>query len=339
MAKVTINDETLTGIATAIREKNQTETTYKPSEMAGAIQEIKGGLPENGFVVDEWDSNGRAISVTLYNLPSIPNWYFANNSDYQHCLALALTHVTFSNNTIKVGEHAFRYCKKLALTELPDTITTIGASAFYYCENLALTRLPNSLTTIDANAFYYCKKLALTELPNSLTTIGANAFSSCSELALMQLPSGVKSLGNSCFYYCKKLALTELPSGLTSIGRQCFSNCEQLKITEIPSGVTWLNSTAFEKCISLTKLRVNASNISGIEAYTFDSCENLTEISFPNVTSVPNLSNVSAFDDTPIANGTGYIYVPDTLVDSFKAATNWSTYADQIKPISEMPTE
>ena len=31
-----------------------------------------------------------------------------------------------------------------------------------------------------------------------------------------------------------------------------------------------------------------------------------------------------------------FFYVPDDLVDSYKEATNWSTYADQIKPISEL---
>ena len=31
-----------------------------------------------------------------------------------------------------------------------------------------------------------------------------------------------------------------------------------------------------------------------------------------------------------------YFYVPDNLVDSYKAATNWSTYAAQIRPISEL---
>ena len=31
------------------------------------------------------------------------------------------------------------------------------------------------------------------------------------------------------------------------------------------------------------------------------------------------------------------IYVPDALVNDYKAATNWSTYADRIKGISELP--
>ena len=41
------------------------------------------------------------------------------------------------------------------------------------------------------------------------------------------------------------------------------------------------------------------------------------------------------FDNTPIASGTGYIYVSDNLVDTYKAATNWSAYASQIVAISE----
>lgn len=40
---------------------------------------------------------------------------------------------------------------------------------------------------------------------------------------------------------------------------------------------------------------------------------------------------------TPMKSGTGYIYVPAALVDSYKAATNWSTYADQIRAIEDYP--
>ena len=43
MPKVLVNDENLTNIANAIREKNGETTTYKPSEMASAIQNIETG--------------------------------------------------------------------------------------------------------------------------------------------------------------------------------------------------------------------------------------------------------------------------------------------------------
>lgn len=50
MAIVTINDEHLTNIAAAIRGKNGTENTYKPSEMAAAISAISAGGGEFNMV-------------------------------------------------------------------------------------------------------------------------------------------------------------------------------------------------------------------------------------------------------------------------------------------------
>lgn len=43
MAEVLVQDSSLQDIANAIREKNGTETTYKPSEMGDAVREISGG--------------------------------------------------------------------------------------------------------------------------------------------------------------------------------------------------------------------------------------------------------------------------------------------------------
>lgn len=43
MAKVLISESILTAIADAIREKLSTTDTYKPSEMADAVESISGG--------------------------------------------------------------------------------------------------------------------------------------------------------------------------------------------------------------------------------------------------------------------------------------------------------
>ena len=50
-----------------------------------------------------------------------------------------------------------------------------------------------------------------------------------------------------------------------------------------------------------------------------------------------NLSKPAQLSNTKIAAGTGYIYVPAALVDKYKAATNWSVYADQIRAIEDYP--
>ena len=51
--------------------------------------------------------------------------------------------------------------------------------------------------------------------------------------------------------------------------------------------------------------------------------------------SLCSLSNTNAFSNSTVKTGTGYIYVPATLVDSYKAATNWSTYASQFRALED----
>lgn len=69
MSKVLVNESSLTGIADAIRGKNGSTDTYKPSEMAAAITAISGGggggpvIPDSAFVLSGeckyWDYNGK----------------------------------------------------------------------------------------------------------------------------------------------------------------------------------------------------------------------------------------------------------------------------------------
>ena len=78
MSKVLVNESSLTGIANAIRGKNGSTDTYKPSEMSAAITAISGGgggsgadIPDSAFVISGdckyWDYNGKWDSfITAY---------------------------------------------------------------------------------------------------------------------------------------------------------------------------------------------------------------------------------------------------------------------------------
>ena len=77
MSKVLVNESSLTGIADAIRGKNGSTDTYKPSEMAAAITDISGGggsgvdIPDSAFVISgnvrNWDYGGKWDSfITAY---------------------------------------------------------------------------------------------------------------------------------------------------------------------------------------------------------------------------------------------------------------------------------
>ena len=76
--------------------------------------------------------------------------------------------------------------------------------------------------------------------------------------------------------------------------------------------------------------------VTSIAATAFDTCSALTTVILRK-NQVCTLANVSAFNSTPIKSGTGYVYVPSALVDSYKTATNWSTYAAQIRAIEDYP--
>ena len=76
-----------------------------------------------------------------------------------------------------------------------------------------------------------------------------------------------------------------------------------------------------------------------LDASSFRSCTNLVAFIMSDITAPPSVLNSNAFQDTAIAAGTGYIYVPDDLVDECKAASNLSAYAAQIKGMSDCPQE
>ena len=105
-------------------------------------------------------------------------------------------------------------------------------------------------------------------------------------------------------------------------------------IEELSDGaLTNINSYAFYGCKSLTSIDLPVCTSIGDSA--FDDCTKLTSIKLANTSKICTLSDSNAFNNTPIANKAGYIYVPDELVEQYKKSTNWSVYASQIKPLSE----
>ena len=93
-------------------------------------------------------------------------------------------------------------------------------------------------------------------------------------------------------------------SNVFSIGEQAFHNCSKLTSVSFPKA-TSIGIKAFYNCSKLTTIYVGT-----------------------NTSTVCTLSNTTAFSRcTNLTN----IYVPESLVDSYKSATNWSSYADKIK--------
>lgn len=138
------------------------------------------------------------------------------------------------------------------------------------------------------------------------------------------------------------------------IGDEALSNgIIEKSLTEIVDNlVTNILTNKFASCAALTKVRFES--VTRINDRAFQSCSALTTADFPAATYIGLWSlgqtalttlilrsqtvatlYTNGIGLTPIASSTGYIYVPRALVDSYKAATNWSTYANQFRALED----
>ena len=172
-----------------------------------------------------------------------------------------------------------------------------------YLNSIKRIEIGDGVTSIEIYAFYGCSALASITIPDSVTSIGNGAFYDCSALASITIPDSVTSIKSYAFYGCSALASITIPDSVTSIGNGAFYDCSALASITIPDSVTSIGTNVFYGC-------------KGIAFYDFTSH-----------TTVPTLASTNAFTGIP---ADCQIRVPAALVDAWKAATNWSTYADYI---------
>jgi hypothetical protein len=172
-------------------------------------------------------------------------------------------------------------------------------------------------------------------IDDSVTTLRAYAFNACKSLVNIDL-NNVSTIGIGVFQDCSNLELSNIPDTITSLSQACFRNCSKITVSSIPNAAKALNIQAFQGCRSITKMVLHDA-VTSIWRLSLSGTQIQTLVLLSPF--VITLDNTSAFDATPISKGTGYIYVPDDLVEEYKVATNWVIYAEQIKPISELPEE
>ena len=120
---------------------------------------------------------------------------------------------------------------------------------------------------------------------------------------------------------------------VTIIGKYSLAGCTKLTSVVLPA-VRIMDGHSMNGCSELIK--ADFSNLQTIKYSTFYINTKLVTLIIRTQV-VAKLEKTSAFTGTPIASGTGYVYVPSALVDSYKTATNWSTYANQIRAIEDYP--
>lgn len=213
-----------------------------------------------------------------------------------------LTKVTLPSTVTTIDKYAFAYSAGLADINITDAITYIGEAAFCGCGLKSVT-IPSSITEIEKYTFTICQKLESVTLHNRITTIADNAFAADLSLKSITIPESVTSIGASAFATCQALEEIVIPDGVEAIPDKCFYSCTGLKKAVFGTGVKSIGTDAFTKYSKITE------NFS------------LTQLILRSNTMVTGGEN---FDKVISMKAT--VYVPEQLVDTYKADTYWSSF-------------
>lgn len=244
-------------------------------------------------------------NLTEIHLPDsvthIGEWAFA------YCARLEK--VTLSKQLTDIGANAFCSCQSLFELYIPDSVMEIGHRCFYQNQLNKVTlpgRFSNWLVEMrligDTELVFYGEfppapedpfafltapqeEEVATPMPSAakkvivsdgVTEVKDKEYSNDVELAEVYLPDSVTHIGESAFEECRQLKKVHLPEGLTKIGPNAFDFCFELSDISIPSTVTQIGHGAFRGC-AISSLTLNGQ-ITQIDASTFRSCRNLTEV-------------------------------------------------------------
>ncbi len=283
-------------------------TTRQETETVTAYQTVIEGLGEVEDSVALGIYEDDYYDYTLYDFCNVSDEgvpvFDANECVYQ--TGGKVTQITITGEFAEKPDTRLKDIVEGNLTEIvDDTITEIGSYVFFRNKKITKLDLPNC--TVVRSYGLNEAEITTINMPK-LETIEVNGMNSCkvTEVNFPLLTSG--SLG-SCS------ALTKAVLGvIPTVSASGFYNCSKLAYCDLGTKVTSIGSQAFYKTSQLATLIIrNTSVVPTIQSNTFTS--------------------------SAIASGTGYVYVPDNLVESYKTADVWSTYANQIKPLSELGGE
>ena len=281
----------------------------------------------------------------------------------------ALEEIKLSPNHTSLGWNVFMNCSSLKKINFPDGFTNLGHSYVYSngyfvgCDSLEEVYMPDSVRYIASNAFYGCENLKKIRWSSNLPyrpysyQYGDLGFTYCPNLETVEnFPqsfdeNNTTNIRSGDFHYNHKLNtifLNGILSEATGIGANAFrqvynffsdrngyvslSSCTSLgnsafyeiptegNILELPS-MTDVNARYNGRVIGKIILNENVTNI---KANAFANNE-LEGIILP-ATTPPTIENVSAFADSIKCP----IYVPAESVETYKAATNWSSTTNNI---------
>ena len=272
----------------------------------------------NGTVTVDW-GDGSAPDVltgtSTTTLVSTPNHAYPTHGDYVITLTI--------DGTMGFGNSASSATTGWCLTNSGDTS---ASPSVHYMGAILAAEISDGVVAIGSGSFTNAMKLSKVHIADSVSKIGVGAFSNCRSLRDVVLPDTITGLDSQMFADCSSLRTINIPKSVASLRKKSFTNCISLENITLPNALITIGEEAFYSCYSMTSV-VIPSSVMTVNPYAFYSCYGMAYYDFTALTAVPNLLNSNAFSNLP---ADCEIRVPAALVDDWKAATNWSTYADKI---------
>jgi hypothetical protein len=242
-----------------------------------------------------------------------------------------LKRVEIGKNVSSLGSHGFTQCGQLRTITVPTSVTSVGANTFEACGSLKAFVVPKGCTISEVSSFYANYSLQMISIPSGVKKIGRYLLRNSNSLPHITFPNSVTEILGYVMTNCQSIDEIIIPDTVTSLSGYTFDTCLTAQKLVIGSGITTIPNNFASTCYSLIRIDFPAG-ITSIGASAFANCQGVLWYNFTHCAAVPTLANTNAFTNI---NANCKIEVPAALVDEWKAATNWATYADHIVGIAQ----
>lgn len=333
MGKVLVTESYLTAIGDAIRSKAGPTMTYKPSEMADAIKNIKSSITYTTGDLKIISPTSWTMKVTQtphQTITATPKSELIKHANGTYSTALDAdfsisSYTGYVPGTVQKGSDIMTSTYNVTATEAEEIAGMVqdgwakvyeDGSGFYSDESYS-----TKLTTLSGDILVVGMKGSDTSSLDFVNSLFANNGN-----LIKAKNSFITKAGKYYLYSCASLESVYLPN-LVSSGYYLLANCSSLK----------------ELCLP---------NLTTAGDYFLSGCNALEEIDLPKVTSIGNsflygnkalkslylrsttICSLGANSYVPASNMS--IYVPAALIDSYKTAAYWSSYASKFKTLESI---
>ena len=239
-----------------------------------SLNKISDGVFDGCRSLERITANSQCIDFMLHGIDNIPMnvilqpydddekyrligdmLYSADYTTLCFCPRFTKGTCSVSQNTYYIANNAFKHCENITEVVLPDGLKEIGDFSFSNCYKLTKMVLPDTLKKIGSAAFCYS---GITDIiiPETVSVI---------DYYFVEVEPSLWDYWYSPDYEGQYIGL--------------FEGCKSLECVKMLSPIKLIHGAMFRRCLKLKTLILPGS-LEEVDAYAFDECESLSEITF-----------------------------------------------------------